>query len=145
MSAPVFVDSNIWLYGFIVADESKHKGTLKLLEKTLKESSVMISIQVVNEVCCGLKKNDFSEKDIRSTIDYFFKSCVIITPSYDILLEASDLRRKHRFSFWDSLILSSAIRGNCVYLYTEDMQDGMSLNGLTIVNPFQSRDKSSPA
>jgi predicted nucleic acid-binding protein len=40
------------------------------------------------------------------------------------------------FSFYDALIVSSAIEAGCDTLYSEDMQHGRSIGGLTIINPF---------
>ena len=41
-------------------------------------------------------------------------------------------------SFWDGLIVASALFGNANILYSEDMQDGLMIdNQLTIINPFK--------
>ncbi|MBI5567093.1 MAG: PIN domain-containing protein [Chloroflexi bacterium] len=54
-----------------------------------------------------------------------------------ILLTASELREKYSFSFWDSIIIASALRAGCTTLYTQDMQNGLKVDGqLTIVDPF---------
>jgi predicted nucleic acid-binding protein len=38
-------------------------------------------------------------------------------------------------SDWDSLIASSAINARCEFLYTEDLQDGLIIDGtLRVVN-----------
>ena len=43
----------------------------------------------------------------------------------------------YKFSYWDSLIVASALESGCSILYTEDMQDGQVIEGrLKIVNPF---------
>ena len=57
--------------------------------------------------------------------------------SKEILLIASELRGKYKFSFWDSTIVASAVFFNCDILYSEDMQSGQKVNGkLIIKNPF---------
>ena len=53
------------------------------------------------------------------------------------VIRAMDIREKYRFSYWDCLIISSALENNCKILYSEDMQDGQIIeNILKIVNPF---------
>jgi len=53
------------------------------------------------------------------------------------LLLASDLRARYPFSFWDGLIVASALAANAEILYSEDMQNGLLVeNKLKIVNPF---------
>ena len=46
------------------------------------------------------------------------------------------LAEAHGFSFYDSLIVASAMQAGCETLLTEDLQDGRRIDGLTIVNPF---------
>jgi predicted nucleic acid-binding protein len=40
-------------------------------------------------------------------------------------------------SFWDALIIDAAIAGGATTLYSEDLQDGLEIDGLTIRNPFR--------
>jgi predicted nucleic acid-binding protein len=50
-----------------------------------------------------------------------------------------DIMKKFNYSYWDCLILASALENNCTILYTEDMQDGQTVEGkLKILNPFKS-------
>ncbi len=56
----------------------------------------------------------------------------------EILLKASELRMKYSLSFWDSLIVASALAANAEILYSEDMQNGLLIeNKLRIINPFE--------
>ena len=44
----------------------------------------------------------------------------------------------YAFSYWDSLVISSALESGCSILYSEDMQNGQVINKkLTIKNPFK--------
>jgi predicted nucleic acid-binding protein len=47
-----------------------------------------------------------------------------------------DLQVETGYSFFDSLILAAAIRGECDLLFTEDMQDGQQIADITINNPY---------
>jgi predicted nucleic acid-binding protein len=42
-----------------------------------------------------------------------------------------------RLSWWDALILAAAQEAGCTALVTEDLQDGRSYGGVTVVNPFR--------
>ncbi|MDO8595344.1 MAG: hypothetical protein Q7R45_01855 [Sulfuricaulis sp.] len=44
--------------------------------------------------------------------------------------------RGSRLSFWDALIVQAAIEGHASTLYSEDMQHGLTVDGLKVVNPF---------
>ena len=49
---------------------------------------------------------------------------------------ARDFAEEHGISFYDALIVASAIEAGCNILYSEDMQHGRRIGGLAIVNPF---------
>jgi len=132
-----FVDSNVWIYAFFPEDESSYKRLLAFLRKTFKEHLVVVSFQVINEVCFNLKKKGFPEEKIKKIIRSFERRRIIVDFSLDILKKASDIRKRHSFSFWDSLIVASALAAGCSVLYSEDMQDGQIIEGkLRIRNPF---------
>lgn len=47
----------------------------------------------------------------------------------------------YRFSYWDSLIVSSALTEGATLIYSEDMQNGLKVeNQLRIINPFADSD-----
>jgi predicted nucleic acid-binding protein len=52
------------------------------------------------------------------------------------MLEAIDLAADHRIGIWDSVIISVAAETGCRVLLSEDMQDGFTWRGVTVVNPF---------
>ena len=50
-----------------------------------------------------------------------------------------DLAVHHVLSIWDAVILSAAAAAGCRLLLSEDLQDGFTWNGVTVVNPFPGR------
>jgi predicted nucleic acid-binding protein len=50
---------------------------------------------------------------------------------------ALNLAERYQYSYFDSLILASALEAGCQILYSEDLQDGQRIeNQLMIINPF---------
>ena len=62
-----------------------------------------------------------TEAQITQVIQEFYSSCAVVELNTDILLSASALRSRHHFSFWDGLIVASALSANTEVLYSEDM------------------------
>lgn len=92
-----FVDTNIWLYAFMVgqdaAKSAKAQATIHL-----HVDNIIISTQVVNEVCVNLlKKAQLPESDIKPIIEAFFQRYRIAEITEDVLLKSSDLRTQHKF------------------------------------------------
>lgn len=132
----IFIDSNIFLYAFSNLNEAKRVVSLKIIS-----DGGVISTQVINEVSNNLiKKFLLSNEQISKFILSCYKRYVVLKISKETLLTACFVREKYRLSFYDSLIVSSAILSGCELLYTEDMQDGMLVEDrLLIVNPFVMR------
>ena len=132
-----FLDTNIWLYAFTVGDDPKKTVRAKTLIET--QSTVFVSTQVINEVCINLvKKARFSEQQVQQLIESFSAKYVVSEFSKPLLLKASALREQYAVSFWDSLIIASALAINTPVLYSEDMQDGLTIESrLRIINPFK--------
>jgi predicted nucleic acid-binding protein len=59
------------------------------------------------------------------------------TPS--VLLAATDLTVGHRIGIWDAVILAAAAEAGCRVLLSEDLQDGFTWDGVTVVNPFSGK------
>ncbi len=53
-----------------------------------------------------------------------------------IILEAIEIQTEYGYSFWDSMIITAAIKGGADLLYTEDLTDGHSIKGVAVLNPF---------
>jgi predicted nucleic acid-binding protein len=134
----IFVDSNIWLYLFLQDDNKKYKTSEEYLLKNNLNSTFIITYQVINEVANILMKNNFTEIEIRENIEYLFKVCTLQDFTKEIMLIASSVREKYTVSFWDSIIIGSALFAKCDTLVSEDMQDGLMIdNKLLIKNIFK--------
>lgn len=93
----------------------------------------------MNEVSVNmLRKFQADEQAIRKLIRSLYRKYLIVELNRSILLHASDLRSAYHVSYWDSLIIASALAVGATTLYTEDLQDGLIINSqLTIVNPMK--------
>jgi len=134
----IFVDSNIWLYLFLQDDDKKYKIAEKYLLSNNSNSTFVITYQVINEVASILLKNNFTEVEIRENIDYLFRVCSLQNFTKEIVLTASAIREKHSISYWDSILVGSALTAKCDTLVSEDMQNGLIIdNKLLIKNIFK--------
>jgi len=131
-----FLDTNIWLYAFISGqDPVKAQKAQALIVAT---RPLFLSIQVINEVCTNLiRKEHTPESDIRDFIDDFYALYQVVDLDHAQLTTASDLRTRYSLSYWDSLIIASALQSGVPTLYSEDMQHHLVIDQrVRIVNPF---------
>ena len=136
-SSKSFVDSNIWLYAFI--KDGKNEDKNKVASSIISTANIVISTQVINEVCVNLiKKAKFAENNIQELVQDFYANYQVIEFEPTIFITASQLRKNYSLSYWDSLIVACALIAKAETLYSEDMQNDLVINkALTIVNPFQ--------
>ncbi len=133
MQDSFFCDSNILLYAFSNQDIVKQR----ISSKILLDKRCIISVQVINEVSnILLKKLNFSNQKIKEFINSCYNRYEIITLDKEIFLLASDIRDRYNISYYDSLIVASALKSSTI-LYTEDMQHNLKIDSLTIINPFK--------
>lgn len=134
---PIFLDTNIWLYSFLQSNDITEKKLIA--DRLINRNRIVISTQVINEVCVNLLKKASSEEVvIQVLVADFYKRCTVIQISQNILHQASDLRQRYCLSYWDSLIIACGLEAGVEQLYSEDMQDGLLvLESLTIINPFK--------
>ena len=97
-----------------------------------------ISAQVLNELVNVLRKKERrSFGDIAAVLDDVDNA---LDPARPLTAQncrsALALASEHGFSFYDALIVASAIEAGCDTLYSEDMQHGRTIGALTIRNPF---------
>lgn len=131
-----FIDTNVWLYAFSESqDPQKHAVAKSLIRQSPR---VAISTQIVNEVAINLiRKFQADEESVQKLIRSFYQRYAVMEFNQSTLLHASTLRIMYQFSFWDSLVVSSALTAGATIVYSEDMHDGLMVqNQLQIINPF---------
>ena len=141
MRDKVFFDTNIIVYLFDKSEEKKHTQAKKIFIASLQDATSYISNQVINEfiVIASQKiENPIPLNHIRKNLEFLRTSLNIHTIDFETSLKAIDVKLKYHFSFWDSLIIASALESNCSILYSEDMQHGQVIEDkLRILNCFE--------
>ncbi|OQW86844.1 MAG: hypothetical protein BWK78_09645 [Thiotrichaceae bacterium IS1] len=127
-----FLDTNVLIYT-VTGEERKKEIAINLLC-----TNAVISTQVVNE-CINVmsRKWKYDYSQIRLVTAQFTQECQVMTLSLRTVSLAMNLAEKYRYTYFDSLILASALEANCESLYSEDLQHGQVIDQrLRIINPF---------
>jgi predicted nucleic acid-binding protein len=142
----IFIDSNIWLYRFlhdpkIVPEEYDAKRIIAISLTKTEDCRLVISTQIINEICAVLKrKTKILEPELLGLIEDLEEQCEIIHISTMEIKNACSLREKYFFSYWDSLVIATALKSSASILYSEDMHHGLVIrDSLEIINPFYSK------
>ena len=135
MKDRVFIDTNILIY--FISDEEPKK---QIAKRILVDDPILkvLSSQVIGEfVNVSIKKNLLPKEETYLVAKVFMKNLAFTLIDQESLNKSFDIQLRYNYSFWDSLIIASAITSGCSILYTEDMQHNQLIEGtLRIVNPF---------
>lgn len=138
-----FVDTNIWVYLFVTGgsnvDSAKSEAVRSMLESSVATGVELVaSVQVLNEFASVLsRKFRFSATDIRERIEHIVSVTHVVPLDTHHTMAALDLVEKHGVSWFDALILATALDCNCATVYSEDLQNGWLIDQrMRVVNPF---------
>jgi predicted nucleic acid-binding protein len=137
MTGPNFLDTNVLAYTDDKRSPEKRAIALDLVRKCHKYRDGVVSTQVLQEYFVTVTGKFRLPIEIARRKTKLFSRFGLVVIRPEDILAAIDLRRVHQFSFWDALVIRAALRSDCSFLYSEDLQHGRRINGLEIVNPFR--------
>ena len=132
----IALDTNVLAYAEGVGDENRRDISLQLLS-TLPQDKIVIPAQSLGELYRVLTgkahRNPIATREaILSWSDSYF----IADSSWTAFQSALDISIDHCLQIWDALILAVSAENHCRLLLSEDMQDGFTWAGVTVVNPY---------
>ncbi|OHD11211.1 MAG: hypothetical protein A2086_08380 [Spirochaetes bacterium GWD1_27_9] len=136
MTDKVFIDSNLWIYLYENKEDRKQEKIEELINNNF--NNIVISTQVLNEIYNILnKKIRLEHSQIKEIIVETITNFSVAEIGVLDIIKAMELKEIYGFSYWDSLIIASALENQCKILFSEDMQNGQIIeNRLKIINPF---------
>jgi predicted nucleic acid-binding protein len=132
-----FLDTNILVYLYSNTEIDKRNCALSVVDMYDR----IISTQVLNEFCnVCIRKLKFPIPSISITLQTICQKFSVAKIDNFSISMALHIHEKYGYAYYDSLIIASALEGNCQYLLSEDMADGQVIEGrLTIRNIFTHR------
>ena len=113
---------------------------MELIQEALLYGKGIISLQVIQEflnVATQKFAIPMKVEEAKGYLRMVLNPLCQVYPDAALYESCLELQEETRYSFYDSLIMAAAIQGGCEILYSEDLQDGQEVRGVTIVNPFR--------
>jgi len=135
MSGKVFLDTNLIIYLYSEKEPVKREAVCQILNKY----NCVTNIQSLKEASnVWFRKFGWDGPKIKEHLDNVELVCdEILQISRKTIDRAIDAKDRYGFSFYDCVMLASALEGNCDIIFSEDMNDGQIIDGkLKIANPF---------
>ena len=139
MSVKYFLDTSIFVTSFDKQDLAKQSQARGLISQALQGKGCT-SWQVIQEFTNTAMRGfegSFDHPALREYYEVVLLPLCSLFPDKGLYLEAVGVQQETRFSWYDSLMITSAIRLSCAILYSESLPHGHLIRGLKLVNPFQ--------
>jgi predicted nucleic acid-binding protein len=133
-AAKAFIDTNVFVYIYSGDEQDKRRQAVEQIDRFDR----VISTQVLNEFCSVcIRKLQMALPSLGAAIKKICQTNLVSAVSKATIEQALFIHGKYGYSYYDSLIIASALENCCEYLLSEDLTDGQVIEGsLTVHNIF---------
>ena len=136
----IALDTNVLVY----AEKAQRLPTdahrvvaARTLVARIPTGDLIVPLQVLGELYNVLtRRHGRTAVAAAAAVDIWRTTFAVQETSSAAMAEAIELAARHRLQVWDAVILIAAAEAGCLLLLSEDMQDGFTWRGVTVVNPF---------
>ena len=133
-----FLDTNVLLYAYDLTAGQRHTRASELVLQLARAHEAVVSVQVMQEFYVNAVSKiaqPLTYEQVLPRLEAFSRWYVHSPLPADVVV-ATRLAHRYQLSFWDSMVVLSAIRMKCEVLWTEDLNHGQIIEGVEIRNPF---------
>ena len=137
MSALEFLDTNVLVYSYDIADRGKQEIAQNLVRKALT-GDIVTSAQVLGEFAATLLHKVVPRVDpaeLTVIMDALGPIPIVATDA-DMVRRAVEVQGRYGLHFYDSMIIAAAERAGCERIWSEDLNSGQKYFGISVQNPF---------
>lgn len=133
-----FLDTNILIYAHDRSAGDKHLRARDLVRELWQSGMGCLSIQVLQEFYVNVtaKVAKPLAPDTVAQIIVDLSVWRVHRPAVEDLLDAIRLQGRHQLSFWDAMIVASALQLGCQTIWSEDLNPGQIYDSVRVQSPF---------
>lgn len=134
MNANILIDTNLWVYLY-AADNPKSPFVHQVVKEQFDR--IIISTQILGELYHVLTRKAYCKPmQARVIVNEMCVTFPVLSITTNCVLNAMDIVMDYKYSYWDSLVLATAMLNECEIVYSEDMQHNQRIGELRIINPL---------
>lgn len=130
------LDANVLAYS--LDNLAGHKqGEAKSLIKALSAGDAILTLQAISECYWAVSRKAIApRKQLIETLSDLQKLFPVVAAQPACFKSAVQLEERYRLSFWDAMLFATIREAGVQVLFTEDLQHGQTIDGVSILNPF---------
>ena len=131
------LDSNILVYGVDTETPEKHRIARDLILRAAHADAILTA-QALAEFLAVIGRKFPGKLDAaREYAEHWARAFPIIPTTWEYVAAGAAFAGRHKLQLWDSIIWQAARMAGASLLLSEDMQDGLTLEGMSVLNPLQ--------
>ena len=133
-----FVDTNVLIYAHDISAGEKRIRAKELMLDLWQSGEGCLSIQVLQEFYVNVTQKATRPLPSEAAAQIVADLSVweVHRPRTEDVLDAIHIQKRYQISFWDSMILVSALQLGCHVLWSEDLNPGQVYEKVEVQSPF---------
>lgn len=133
----ILLDTNLWVYLYASNTSTKVARIKHLIDEHFQ--AMIVSTQILGELYYVLTRKGFQSKEqAKEIIVKTITTFPVVGIGAINVVKALEVQESYNYSYWDSLLIATALLNEVTVLYSEDMQHNQLVaNQTRIINPFQ--------
>ena len=130
------LDSNILVYAVDVGAGDRHAMAAEILMRAMTSNAILTTQAIGEFLAVARRKNPSTFASAASEAARWATVFPVAPTTSDHLIAAAAMAERFKLQFWDCVIWQAALTGGASIFVSEDLQDGLSIEGMTVLDPF---------
>jgi predicted nucleic acid-binding protein len=134
----VFLDTNVFVYLFDADSPAKQERAREVVAEVARARSLVLSSQVLGELYVTITRKLAQPVPAATAMRALedLAAFPVVAVDATLVQRAAARSAAEQVSYWDALVLESAVEAGAATVYSEDLQAGSAYPGVTVEDPF---------
>lgn len=133
----ILLDTNVLIYAYDAADIPRQSQALAILRRMEESAQACLSVQCLSEFMrVMIVKRRLSLNEAIEQVGRWQQVFQIYPLTTWVVIEAARGVRDYGMAYYDAQIWAAARLNQAQVVFSEDFQDGRTIEGVRFVNPF---------
>ena len=135
----ILIDTNVLVYAHDLAEEKKRLQAIRVVYELQQNRLGCLSVQCISEFFNAVTKGKSPILPLEEALEQanvLIHSFPVFPLTPMIVMEAMTNAKKHSIAYYDAQLWACAKLNQVPVIFSEDFQDGQTLEGVRFVNPF---------
>ena len=130
------LDTNILIYSIDRQAGKRHQRSIELIEE-MSQHDCVLTLQALSAFYSAVtRKGKMPRDDAETQVNDWMILFPVVNAEPGVLKRAMKTVSDHQFSFWDAMLLETAVQAGVTRFFSEDMQHDRLWKGISIQNPY---------